>query len=82
MITNTNPTDKLLTGHIAEAIGREIKREAERVYEEYKLKMIEELDRTKAQTIAGIVIQISRMVDIKEYNDRLVISIDNKQAKV
>lgn len=52
-----------------------IKQEAERIYEEKKKEMIEELERQKAQAVAGVVLAAMKTVDIRTMNNHIELRV-------
>lgn len=52
-----------------------IKEDVEAAWEEKKQRMIEELEREKSKSIAGIVLYVMKQMDFQTAADRLIITV-------
>lgn len=60
---------------LVSVIEKAIKEDVEAAWEEKKQRMIEELEREKSKSIAGIVLYVMKTMDIQTIEDRLIITV-------
>lgn len=63
------------------AITKAITEELDRIYEEKKQEMIEQIDKEKDRTIAGLAINIMEMVSMQEIGRDLRITVHTDRFK-
>lgn len=68
-----------LNKEIAKAIESGIFREAERIYDKQKEEAMKEFDRRKDEVLAGITLNIMKMIDMQYLGDRIVITLVTKE---
>lgn len=76
---NKGTTDLAINTFLVDAIKRELKDVIGKRYEDMKADFIKNLDRDKDMAIAGIVLNIQKMIDVQSYNDRLIITVKTKK---
>ena len=65
-----------LDGYMERALRAEIERRANKMFEDYKKELIEKLDKSKAEAVAGVVIHIMSLVRIEQLTNELVIRVE------
>ena len=71
MVTNkANDTDL-----IGNAIKQAVQRDTEQAYDDMKKKLIEDLDREKDTIVAGVVLNVMKLVNYETVGQNLVITV-------
>ena len=76
-MANTKPITLEVTSGIIEIIEKELKKLAEKRFQE----MVEQLNREKEVLLSGMLIDIVRELDLRVFEDRLVITVKKLDSK-